>query len=179
MTANEIEGLCIRHADDFRAISGLAHSIACDWNETWLSWPIGGGSWGLQQKNRDVIGLPSVIAVAAFTEFWRDRLDCQGYRLIPKCYMGRRGWVVGTADDPEGILGSLFYMSVPEAICGVVQSLAREKQKVESAKGYEPSPEAVSAAEEIRLFYLASPAEGLTTRSIAAMIDMRFRKEKS
>ena len=164
MTTEEIEALYLKHKEDFRRLLDQGEALAAFDGCLLYAEP---GCWVCEETDGrprpDVF--PSV-AIAAMTETWRDWLEKEhGVRLLRGSYpfnLVNREVPVWAAQSEDRLLcvkgwkleaemekyssEYLFmrvWVSLPEAICGVVEFLAGEKRKQAEKPG--PGPPSVVA----------------------------------
>jgi len=126
------------------------------------------------------------VALAAFSEFWRDRLEKEhGVLLVVRGPEDSIAWLClrpipghgSLALDGQGQWTPFMgigccapFHSLPEAICAAVHALAEDKRKAEKPK---PSDAALRAAE--RLYHArAFPNQDAMVAAWAAIIDEEF-----
>jgi len=124
MTTDEIERLYIKHADDFRAMTGGSYmadlgDLAIVYSGTGLVW---------STVCRGVFTeIPAALAVAAMTEAWRERLEKE-YGM-PLCHAPERKTLLGNKHFLSNTKWHDFCAkTVPEAICAAVAALAAKKR---------------------------------------------------
>ena len=171
MKIESAEKLYLRHAEDFRALLGTAPgtgAVAMVDNRDLEAPAQVGGTWfqrlrgGACREN-----LHSSIAIAAMTEAWRERPETEhGVVLYRSSHTGWRAQEDGELLDDTGCwVGPEYnyatFISLPEAICAVVEFLAKEKRAAQK-----PSAAAMRAAKRI----LEAQA-GVNPPAIARIID--------
>jgi len=185
MTTQEAENLILKHADDFRTLLGAGLSLAVfgdihlvtEQDNPWLA---------LMASGPDTIEehIPIMIAIAAFTESWRDRLESEyGVRMVicgPQLFPVRGGQHLlhgadgfSPAITSQGTPRQIGFRMMLHAICATVAALAKEKRAAETPK---PSKAAIRAAERWIGMAISDDSSGFVAK-LATIIDDEFRKD--
>ena len=127
MTWQETEKLYLEHLDDFRLLLGQGDDLA-----VFDIWVVRhrGHSWVESLSSMDALwAIPSAVAVALITEFWRKRLETEHdinffrpiSRLVNGEFKNQLGWGCSAYGDT--------FASLPSAIVAAVALLAKEKRE--------------------------------------------------
>jgi len=158
MTPTETEALYLKHADDLRTLLDRDDALALlGENVSILS---EAGLWFWDSGNGPIHSrweIPASVALAALTEFWRDKLENQHgvyfdrgrdtaqWEALKATRFGRQPlWL--NSQGQWFLCNGTTFKSFPQAICAAVHALAEEKRKAQKPR---PSDAALRAARRL------------------------------